>query len=77
MKTRLFTKKIPELVDYVLAIAVNSVPGIAEVDGDTKQLYQSIAKQLLAQEVRSTRDMARRKMRLFRKKIKGKPAEAA
>lgn len=69
MKTRLFTQKLPEVLDYALAIVINSLPGFAEADSSTKQLYQSITKELLAQELKSKGKFARRNLRL----LTGKP----
>ena len=63
MKTRLFTGKLPEVLDYALAIVISSVPGFAEADNRTKQLYQSITKELLAQELKSKSEFARRNLR--------------
>ncbi|MCD0490247.1 hypothetical protein LPB86_18545 [Pedobacter sp. MC2016-14] len=68
MKTRLFTEKLPEVLDYALAIVISSVPGFAEADSNTKQLYQSITKELLAQELKSKREFARRNLRLLSRK---------
>lgn len=65
MKTRIFTKKLPELFDYALAIVINSVPGMAEADGNTKQLYQSITKQLLLQELKTKSEFARENLRVL------------
>ena len=70
MKTRLFNTKLPELLDYALAIVINSVPGMAEADGNTKQLYQSITKELLAQELKSKSQFARRNFRVLAEKSK-------
>lgn len=68
MKTTLITDKIPELIDYALAVVLSSVPGIAESDTATKQLYQAIAKEMIAQELRSKRDFAKRNIKLLTKK---------
>ena len=62
MKTTLIISKLPQLVDYALAVAVNSVPGIAETDAETKALYQSIAKQLFVDEIRNKRQFAKQKI---------------
>lgn len=68
MKTPLIiTKTLPQLVDYALALAISSVPGIAETDGQTKALYQSIAKQLLVDEIRNKRKFARQKINYLAK----------
>lgn len=63
MKTRLFTQKLPEVLDYALAIVISSVPGFAEADNRAKQLYQSITKELLAQELKAKSEFARRNFR--------------
>jgi len=70
MKTTLFTEKLPEVLDYALAIVISSVPGFAEADSSTKALYQSITKELLAQEIKSKREFARRKLSVLRGKRK-------
>jgi hypothetical protein len=70
MKTRLFTEKLPEVLDYALAIVISSVPGFAEADNGTKQLYQSITKALLSQELKSKGEFARRNLRLLSGKKK-------
>jgi len=70
MKTTLFTQKLPEVLDYALAIVISSVPGFAEADSSTKQLYQSITKELLAQELKSKGEFARRNLRVLRCKQK-------
>ena len=80
MKTRLFAEKLPKLMDYALAIVINSVPGMAESDGGTKQLYQSITKELLSQELKSKRRFASRQFRALTgkkeiQKIKNASAE--
>ena len=61
MKTVTIIKKLPKIVDYALALAVNSVPGIAETDAQTKALYQSLAKQLFIDEFRSKHEFAKEK----------------
>ena len=63
MKTRLFTEKLPGVLDYALAIVISSVPGFAEADSSTKQLYQSMTKELLSQELKSKSEFARRNLR--------------
>lgn len=68
MKARLFTEKLPEVLDYALAIVISSVPGFAEADSSTKALYQSITKELLAQEIKSKSEFARRNFRVLRGK---------
>lgn len=73
MKTRLFTEKLPEVLDYALAIVISAVPGFAEADSGTKQLYQSITKELLSQEFKSKRKFARRNLHL----LTGKRKQAA
>ena len=70
MKTTLFRKKLPHIIDYALAIAISTVPGMAEADGKTRQLYQSMAKELLAEELRSKTEFARKRMGAFNKKTK-------
>lgn len=65
MKARLFTEKLPEVFDYALAIVISSVPGFAEADSNTKALYQSITKELLAKEIKSKSDFARRNLRML------------
>lgn len=77
MKTKLIIRKLPKLVDYGLAVAVNSVPGIAETDAETKKLYQSIAKQLFVDEIRSKHQLAKQKIAQFSKlypRLKNKAA---
>ncbi|MEJ2880976.1 hypothetical protein [Pedobacter sp. GR22-6] len=65
MKTKLLTEKLPEVLDYALAIVINSVPGFAEADSGTKALYQSITKELLSQELKSKKEFAKRNLRLL------------
>lgn len=65
MKSKLLTEKLPEVLDYALAIVISSVPGFAEADSGTKALYQSITKELLAQELKSKAAYARHNFRLF------------
>ncbi|EDM37798.1 hypothetical protein PBAL39_15274 [Pedobacter sp. BAL39] len=76
MKTKLFTEKLPEVLDYALAIVISSVPGFAEADTSTKQLYQSITKELLAQELKSKGEFARRNLRVLKGKRKRLKATA-
>ncbi|RZM19258.1 MAG: hypothetical protein EOO88_38525 [Pedobacter sp.] len=66
MKTRLFTEKLPEVLDYALAIVISSVPGFAEADNSTRALYQSITKELLTREIKEKSDFARRNLRLLK-----------
>jgi hypothetical protein len=70
MKARLFTEKLPEVLDYALAIVISAVPGFAEADSSTKARYQSITKDMLAQEIKSKGEFARRNLRVFRAKKK-------
>jgi len=70
MKTKLLTEKLPEMLDYALAIVISSVPGFAEADSGTKALYQSITKELLSQELKSKKEFARRNLRLLTPKKK-------
>ncbi|MGY4385790.1 uncharacterized protein YutE (UPF0331/DUF86 family) [Pedobacter sp. UYP24] len=63
MKTKLISQKLPHLVDYALAIAVHNVPGMAEADSGTKQLYQTLAKEMLLSELKLTQMNAARKFR--------------
>ncbi|MHA4896006.1 hypothetical protein ACXZ1K_14735 [Pedobacter sp. PWIIR3] len=63
MKTKLISEKLPHLVDYALAIAVHNVPGMAEADSDTKQLYQKLAKEMLLSELKITQMNATRQFR--------------
>lgn len=70
MKATLFTEKLPEVLDYALAIVISSVPGFAEADSSTKALYQSLTKELLAQEIKSKREFARRNLRVLSGKQK-------
>jgi hypothetical protein len=70
MKATLFTEKLPEVLDYALAIVISSVPGFAEADSNTKALYQSITKELLAQEIKSKSEFARRNLRVLSGKQK-------
>jgi len=67
MRTRMIIEKLPQLMDYALAVAINAVPGIAETDGQTKALYQSIAKQLLREEIRNKKKLAKGTMKLLAK----------
>lgn len=53
MKKNLISEKLPELFDYALAIAISSVPGIAEADAETKALYKLITKELLTHKIKS------------------------
>jgi len=66
MKTRLFTEKLPEVLDYALAIVISSVTGFAEADNNTRALYQSITKELLAREIKEKSDFARRNLSVLR-----------
>ena len=77
MKTRIFTEKLPELFDYALAIVISSVPGMAEADGNTKQLYQSITKQLLLQELKTKSEFARENFRVLSGKNRRKRLKAS
>ncbi|MFA4870784.1 MAG: hypothetical protein WC623_21485 [Pedobacter sp.] len=70
MKARLFKKKLPQVLDYALAIVISSVPGFAEADSSTKALYQSITKEMLAQELKSKGRFAGSTIKLIRKKAK-------
>lgn len=70
MKATLFTEKLPEVLDCALAIVISSVPGFAEADSSTKALYQSITKELLAQEIKSKKEFAGRTLKLIGKKAK-------
>jgi|GEM_PF-2962454 len=63
---RLITKKLPEVLDYALAIVTSSVPGFAEADNSTRELYQSITKELLAREIKEKSDFARRNLRVLK-----------
>ncbi len=63
MKTKLISQKLPHLVDYALAIAAHNVPGMAEADSNTKQLYQTVAKEMLLSELKLTQMNAARKFR--------------
>lgn len=76
MKTRLLTEKLPEVLDYALAIVISSVPGFAEADSSTKALYQSITKELLSQELKSRKAFARRNLRLLTGKQKQRTLKA-
>lgn len=76
MKATLFTEKLPEVLDYALAIVISSVPGFAEADSSTKALYQSITKELLTQEIKSKSEFARRNLRVLRGKKKGSKLKA-
>lgn len=77
MKARLFKKKLPKVLDYALAIVISSVPGFAEADSSTKALYQSITKELLAQELRSKGEFASRTLKLIGKKAKQRQLKAS
>ncbi len=77
MKATLFTDKLPEVLDYALALVISSVPGFAEADSSTKALYQSITKQLLTQEIRSKSEFARRNLRVLRGKQKRSKLKAS
>jgi hypothetical protein len=77
MKATLFTEKLPDVLDYALAIVISSVPGFAEADSSTKALYQSLTKELLAQEIKSKRDFARRNLRVLRGKQKRSKLKAS
>ena len=77
MKTRTFTEKLPDVLDYALAIVISSVPGFAEADNGTKQLYQSITKQLLSQELKSKRAFACRNLRMLSGRKKSPVLKAA
>lgn len=70
MKATLFNEKLPEVLDYALAIVISSVPGFAEADSSTKALYQSLTKELLSQEIKSKRDFARRNLRVLKGEAK-------
>ncbi|WP_276089654.1 hypothetical protein [Pedobacter sp. JY14-1] len=76
MKTRLLTEKLPEVLDYALAIVISSVPGFAEADSGTKALYQSITKELLSQELKSRKAFARRNLLLLTGKQKQRTLKA-
>ena len=67
MKTKMIIEKLPQLMDYALAVAINAVPGIAETDGQTKALYQSIAKQLLKEEIKNKKKLAKGTIQLLAK----------
>lgn len=69
MKTKLIHKPLPALMDCAIAIAISSMPGIAELDGQTKALYQSIAKQLLISEIKAKGKFAKQKINLLTKPI--------
>ncbi|MGV3548110.1 MAG: hypothetical protein ACO1N4_13670 [Pedobacter sp.] len=77
MKTALITKKLPQLVDCALAIAISAVPGFAEADAETKTLYKSLAKQLLTNEIKAKRLLVQHKMRLLIKAYPTRTATAA
>ncbi len=77
MKTTLFTQKLPEVLDYALAIVISTVPGFAEADSSTKALYQSITKELLAQEIKSKSEFARRNLSMLRGKQKRSKLKAS
>jgi hypothetical protein len=77
MKAKLLNKKLPKVLDYALAIVINSVPGFAEADSNTKQLYQSITKELLAQELKSKGKFAGQTLKLIGKKVKQKRLKAS
>lgn len=77
MKATLFTEKLPELLDYALAIVISSVPGFSEADSRTKALYQSITKELPAQEIKSKSEFVRRNLRVLRGKQKRSKLKAS
>jgi len=76
MKTTSFTKKLPEVLDYALAIVISAVPGFAEADNHTKALYQSVTKELLAQQIRSKKEFAGRTLKMIEKKAKQRQFKA-
>lgn len=45
-------------MDCALAIAISTIPGMAETDAQTRALYQSIAKRVLANELKSKGQIA-------------------
>ncbi|WP_256006694.1 hypothetical protein [Pedobacter deserti] len=67
MKARLFHQKMPKVLDYAVAIFISSVPSFAEVDNKTKELYQSITKGLLAQELKAKKNLAQRNLKKLRR----------
>ncbi|WP_138765770.1 hypothetical protein [Pedobacter xixiisoli] len=77
MRTTLIIKKLPQLFDCALALAISSVPGIAETNGQTKALYKALAKQLLAEEIRSKRAMAIHTLHLLTRGRHGQHKSAA
>lgn len=77
MKTALITNRLPQLVDCALAIAISAVPGFAEADAETKALYKSLAKQLIANEIKAKRKFVHHKMRLFTKIYPSRTVTAA
>lgn len=77
MKTALITKKLPQLVDCALAIAISAVPGFAEADAETKVLYRSLAKQLIANEIKAKSKFMHHKMRMLTKIYPNRTATAA
>ena len=70
MKATLFTEKLPEVLDCALAIVISTVPGFAEADSSTKALYQSVTKELLAQQIQSKKEFAGRTLKLIGKRAK-------
>ncbi len=63
MKTKIISQKLPALIDYAFAVAMHSVPGMAEADVETKQLYQTLAKEMLYKELRNTQLNATKQFR--------------
>jgi hypothetical protein len=47
MKTRLFTEKLPEVIDCALAIVISTVPGFAEADRAPKRFTSPLPKNFL------------------------------
>ena len=43
MGTKTILEKLPQLIDYALAVAINSVPGISETDSSVSSpVFQTI-----------------------------------
>ncbi len=77
MNATLFTEKLPEASDCALVLVISSVPGFAEADSGTKALYQSITRELIAQEIKSKREFAGRTLKLIVKKAKRRRLKAS